>query len=213
MSVRTDELRRHPFSTQALDDDVSGAISFEELRDGLARLTSPPVRISFDDWEHMTRGFTVKKDGEDGEELLDQEGFHRLMRQVCMWVGLSLALVPGVKFAATALCCVVDGAERYSCKASAPQDLICGPKAVFRPSCALCSFYRAALCSFYRAATPDRSPDSLRRRSLPASWRTAKDTDCRKLADGPEMQRLENGLMSALMSLGHRAIAVRRCEG
>ena len=82
MSVRTDELRRHPFSTQALDDDVSGAISFEELRDGLARLTSPPVRISFDDWEHMTRGFTVKKDGEDGEELLDQEGFHRLMRQV-----------------------------------------------------------------------------------------------------------------------------------
>ncbi len=58
---------------------MSGAISFEELRDGLARLTSPPVRISFDDWEHMIRGFTVK---EDGEELLDQEGFHRLMRQV-----------------------------------------------------------------------------------------------------------------------------------
>ncbi len=72
------------FPLQALDDDVSGAISFEELRDGLARLTFPPVRISFDDWEHMTRGFTVKEDGEDGEELLDQHGFHRLLRQVCV---------------------------------------------------------------------------------------------------------------------------------
>ncbi len=61
---------------------MSGSISFEELRDGLARLTFPPVRISFDDWEHMTRGFTVKEVGDDGEELLDQDGFHRLLRQV-----------------------------------------------------------------------------------------------------------------------------------
>ena len=61
---------------------MSGAISFEELRDGLARLTSPPVRISFDDWEHLIKGFTVREDGEDGEELLDLKGFHRLMRQV-----------------------------------------------------------------------------------------------------------------------------------
>ena len=65
---------------QALDEDVSGAISFEELRDGLARLTFPPVRISFDDWEHMIRGFTVV--GGDGEEVLELEGFKRLMHQV-----------------------------------------------------------------------------------------------------------------------------------
>ena len=35
---------------QALDEDVSGAISFEELRDGLARITQPPIRLSYDDW-------------------------------------------------------------------------------------------------------------------------------------------------------------------
>ncbi len=51
----------NPCYAQALDDDVSGAISFEELRDGLERITSPPVRISFDDWEHITRGFTSRR--------------------------------------------------------------------------------------------------------------------------------------------------------
>ncbi len=81
-SYPTLQSARHPTPAQALDEDVSGAISFEELRDGMARLTSPPVRISFDDWEYLIRGFTVKDDREDGEELLDQEGFHRLMRQV-----------------------------------------------------------------------------------------------------------------------------------
>ncbi len=65
---------------QTLDKDVSGAISFEELRHGLALLTSPPVRISFDDWEHMTKGFTIT--GKDGEELLDLAGFQHLLRRV-----------------------------------------------------------------------------------------------------------------------------------
>jgi hypothetical protein len=67
-------------ASQALDEDMGGAISFEELRDGLARLTSPPIRISFDDWELMIRGFTVT--GSDGEEVLELEGFRRLMRKV-----------------------------------------------------------------------------------------------------------------------------------
>ncbi len=69
-----------PPPAQSLDEDMGGAISFEELRDGLARITSPPVRISFDDWEHMTQGFTVA--GSDGEEVLELEGFQRLLRQV-----------------------------------------------------------------------------------------------------------------------------------
>jgi hypothetical protein len=46
-------------AAQALDEDVVGYLTYERLRDGLALLASPPIRICYDDWEHMTRGHAL----------------------------------------------------------------------------------------------------------------------------------------------------------
>ena len=56
---------------------MSGFIAFEELRNGLARITSPPVIISYDEWERMTAGLTEHC---NGDTQLGMTGFHKMLR-------------------------------------------------------------------------------------------------------------------------------------
>ena len=55
---------------------MSGLIAFEEMRNGLARITSPPIVISFDEWERITSGLTVSC---NGEAQLALEGFRHML--------------------------------------------------------------------------------------------------------------------------------------
>ena len=56
---------------------MSGLIAFEEMRNGLARITSPPIVISYDEWERITSGRTVSC---TGEAQLALEGFRGMLR-------------------------------------------------------------------------------------------------------------------------------------
>ena len=55
---------------------MRGSVSFEETKDGLAKIFNPPMHISFDDWERMTCGMELC----DELEQVDEATFHTMIQ-------------------------------------------------------------------------------------------------------------------------------------
>ena len=64
------------FICQILDHEVKGSLGFEEMKDGLAKMFTTPMLISFDDWERMTDGMALCNIFERVEEAQ----FHIMIR-------------------------------------------------------------------------------------------------------------------------------------